>query len=107
MIRNFLLVLFIVLFISCAPKPPPAPEPSPTPLVPEWIGRQPADDNFWYGVGISDIKGSDDPRQAARQRAQSEIAEQLKVRIRSQMTDMMEATNMEYNEYSRSIIETR
>ena len=56
---------------------------------------------------MSDIKGSDNPRQAARQRAQSEIAEQLKVSIRSQMTDVMQATNMEYNEYSRSIIETR
>jgi len=56
---------------------------------------------------MSDIKGNDDPRQAARQRAQSEIAEQLKVSIRSQMTDVMQATNMEYNEYSRSIIETR
>ena len=56
---------------------------------------------------MSDIKGSDDPRQAARQRAQSEISEQLKVSIRSQMTDVMQATNMEYNEYSRSIIETR
>ena len=56
---------------------------------------------------MSDINGSGDSRQAARQRAQSEIAEQLKVSIKSQMTDMMEATNMEYNEYSRSIIETR
>ena len=107
MIRNFFLVTFILLYISCTPKPPPVPQPSPTPLVPEWIGRQPADDNFWYGVGMSDIKGNDDPRQAARQRAQSEIAEQLKVSIRSQMTDVMQATNMEYNEYSRSIIETR
>ena len=107
MIRYFFFIFFILLYISCGPKLPPTPQKSPTPLVPDWIGRQPADDNFWYGVGMSEIKASDDPRQAARQRALSEISEQLKVSIRSQIIDVMQATNMEYNEYSLSIIETR
>ena len=48
---------------------------------PTWVSRQPIDDSFWYGVGIADLN-LDDPRQVARQRAFSEIAEQLKVNIK-------------------------
>ena len=43
----------------------------------------------------------------ARQRAFSEIAEQLKVNIKSSLTDVMQATNNDFEEYSKSIIETR
>ena len=107
MTRNFFLVSLILLLVSCTPKPPPVLPPRPKALVPDWISRQPADDNYWYGVGMADLKSSDDPRQAARQRAMSEIAEQLKVNVKSQLTDVMEATNMDYKEYSKSIIETR
>ena len=107
MTRNFFLVSLILLLVSCTPKPPPVLPPRPKALVPDWISRQPADDNYWYGVGMADLKSSDDPRQAARQRAMSEIAEQLKVNVKSKLTDVMEATNMDYKEHSKSIIETR
>ena len=110
MSRTFFIGSLLLLIASCAPKPPgPAPSSTAAPktMSPAWINRQPADDNYWYGVGTADIKTSEDPRQAARQRALSEIAEQLKVTVESQLTDVMEATNMDYKEYSRSIIETR
>ena len=74
--------------------------------IPDWISRQPKDNSFWYGIGVSNI-GSNDPRQTARQRAFSEIAEQLKVDIKSSLTDVMQASNNNFEEFSKSIIETR
>ena len=49
----------------------------------------------------------DDPRQAARQRAFSEIAEQLRVNIKSTFTDVMEQTNTDFTRYTKSVIEAR
>ena len=74
--------------------------------IPDWISRQPKDNSFWYGIGVSNLD-SDDPRQIARQRAFSEIAEQLKVDIQSSLTDVMQASNNNFEEFSKSIIETR
>ena len=74
--------------------------------IPDWISRQPKDNSFWYGIGVSNLD-SDDPRQTARQRAFSEIAEQLKVDIKSSLTDVMQANNNNFEEFSKSVIETR
>ena len=74
--------------------------------IPDWISRQPKDNSFWYGIGVSSLD-SDDPRQTARQRAFSEIAEQLKVDIQSSLTDVMQASNNNFEEFSKSVIETR
>jgi len=58
-------------------------------------------------VGTADINTGDDPHLAARQRALSEIAEQLQVNIQSELVDVVEAANTEVNEFTRSIIKTR
>jgi hypothetical protein len=103
MIKNTF-YLFIYLFIvSCSSKPGLN---NSGKNKPDWITRQPADDSFWYGVGESRIK-SDNPRQVARQRAFSEIAEQLKVNIKSKLTDIMQATNNDFEVFSKTVIETR
>ena len=101
---NQCLVLLLVLF-SCSSKPKVALENSKI-NKPEWITRQPSNDNYWYGIGISSTK-MEDPRQTARQRAFSEIAEQLQVNITSNLTDVMQATDNDFSEYSKSLIETR
>ena len=98
------LALLLVLF-SCSSKPKVTLETSKS-SKPGWIYRQPSDDNYWYGIGISSLK-IEDPRQAARQRAFSEIAEQLQVNINSNLTDVMQATDNDFSEYSKSLIETR
>ena len=102
--KNVYLASFLLL-VSCSSNPSLGPSRSGK-NKPDWITRQPADDSFWYGVGIANLD-MDDPRQAARQRAFSEIAEQLKVSIKSKLTDVMQATNNDYSEYSKSLIETR
>ena len=73
--KNVYLASFLLL-VSCSSNPSVGPSRSGK-NKPDWITRQPADDSFWYGVGIANLD-MDDPRQAARQRAFSEIAEQLK-----------------------------
>ena len=103
MFKNTSIFIFYLFFVSCSLNPGLNNSDANKP---EWISRQPADDSFWYGVGVSDLK-RDDPRQIARQRAFSEIAEQLKVNIKSTLTDVMQATNNDFDEYSKSIIETR
>ena len=66
--------------------------------IPDWISSQPKDNSFWYGIGVSYLD-SNDPRQIARQRAFSEIAEQLKVDIKSSLTDVMQASNKDFEEF--------
>ena len=98
-------LLFPTLFLliaACIPRNAPK-----TVALPEWITRQPSDNNYWYGVGAADLNTSDDPHLASRQRALSEIAEQLQVNIQSELVDVVEALNAEVNEFSRSIIRTR
>lgn len=99
------LVLILLLIFSCSSnssiKPGVAVLNAPT-----WVSRQPIDDSFWYGVGIADLN-LDDPRQVARQRAFSEIAEQLKVNIKSTLSDEVIARNQNFSEFSKSLIETR
>ena len=73
MFKNTSIFIFYLFFASCSSNPGLNNSDANKP---EWISRQPADDSFWYGVGVSDLK-RDDPRQIARQRAFSEIAEQL------------------------------
>ena len=103
MIKNTSYFIFCLFLVSCSSKPGlnNSEENKPT-----WVSRQPTDASFWYGVGISNID-SDNPRQIARQRAFSELAEQLKVNIKSSLTDVMSAKNNDFEEYSKSIIETR
>ena len=103
MVKNTSFFIFYLFFASCSSNPGLNNSDANKP---DWIYRQPIDDSFWYGVGVSDLK-KDDPRQIARQRAFSEIAEQLKVNIKSTLTDIMQATNNDFDEYSKSIIETR
>ena len=91
-----------LLIVSCIPRNVPK-----TVTLPEWVTRQPSDNNYWYGVGTADINTGDDPHLAARQRALSEIAEQLQVNIQSELVDVVEAANTEVNEFTRSIIKTR
>ena len=103
MIKNTSFFIFCLFLVSCGLKPGLNDIENNKP---NWISRQPSDDSFWYGVGISNVN-IDNPRQVARQRAFSEIAEQLKVNIKSSLTDVMQATNNDFEEYSKSIIETR
>jgi hypothetical protein len=103
MIKNTSFFIFCLFLVSCGLKPGLNDIENNKP---NWISRQPSDDSFWYGVGISNFN-IDNPRQVARQRAFSEIAEQLKVNIKSSLTDVMQATNNDFEEYSKSIIETR
>ena len=103
MIKNTSFFIFCLFLVSCGLKPGLKDIENNKP---NWISRQPPDDSFWYGVGISNVN-IDNPRQVARQRAFSEIAEQLKVNIKSSLTDVMQATNNDFEEYSKSIIETR
>jgi hypothetical protein len=98
------LVLIILLVYSCSSS---SIKPGKTVLdAPNWVSRQPIDDSFWYGVGVADLN-LDDPRQVARQRAFSEIAEQLKVNIKSTLSDEVIARNQNFSEFSKSLIETR
>ena len=103
--RNINYIICLLFFLSCTSSLSVGSLGSGN-NKPDWITRQPTDNAFWYGVGIANLD-MDDPRQAARQRAFSEIAEQLRVNIKSTFTDVMEQTNTDFTRYTKSVIEAR
>ena len=98
MSRLFLFYLFIVFF-SCADRVKT--------VKPDWLATRPNDDLNWYGVGSVKKDKNIDFKSVARLRAVSEIAEQIKVNIKSKLIDIIEANNDQINEFSSSIIESR
>ena len=102
MSRLFLFYLFI-LFFSCAGR-----VSNGVKIVkPDWLVTRPNDDVNWYGVGSINKDKNIDYKSVARLRAVSEIAEQIKVNIKSKLVDIVEANDDLVNEFSSSIIESR
>lgn len=100
--RVVILVNFFLL-TSCIYKASSKKEKSQPP---SWISSRPSDNIYWYGIGLADPDVKD-VNQVARQRAISEIAEQIKVNIQSELIDLVEGNNNFVQEFSRSVIQTR
>lgn len=86
-----------ILFFSCATLQKP---------VPEWVNNQPVSEIAWIGIGSTVISG-DDYRETARDKAIGEIATQIQVHIKSSFTSVQTELNLDFNQYSESIIQTR
>ena len=95
------LILFYLVFVfsSCADRAKN--------VKPDWISKRPSDELNWYGIGSVNKSKDNDYRSVARLRAVSEIAEQIKVNIKSKLVDIVEASNDQINEFSSSMIESR
>ena len=90
--KYFLYLFFVFIFFNCSP--PPVQEN----IVPQWILSQPKDPQNWYGIGVSK-KLDENSREISRQRAVTEISEQIKISIKSELINSIESNNFNIDEF--------
>jgi hypothetical protein len=94
---RYIVPIITLLFTSCVLFHEPNPE---------WINNQPISEDTWFGIGSTVISG-DNYREIARNKAIEEIASQIQVHIQSSFTNIQTENNLDFNQYSESIIQTR
>ncbi len=94
-----LITFFCLLFISCSSQ-------SIQPQL-DWITKINQNNDFWYGVGISNKHSSTNAREDARTNASIEIASQISVQLSSKITNVQTEYNFDINEYTKSLVESR
>ncbi|MBT3501387.1 MAG: hypothetical protein HOB40_05895 [Candidatus Marinimicrobia bacterium] len=89
-------ILFSFLFYySCAPS------------IPDWVGNQPTDSNYWHGIGIAEKSSYSDPRGKAREFAIHEVTSQIRVNISSEMKIMIKETNQSLDNATSLLMKSR
>ena len=84
--------------MSCASSPNPAPD---------WVNVQPNQDGIWFGIGITSISNKSDYREKARNKAYDEIGSQIKSQLESSFERIQTETNLNYDDYSKSVVNVR
>ena len=94
-IRKYFVCFFLVSTIfNCSPPP------IEKNIIPTWVLSQPKDTQNWYGIGVSK-QTNENYRELARQRAVTEISEQIKISIKSELTNSIESNNLNIEEYTK------
>jgi hypothetical protein len=94
-----ILTIFCLLFLSCSSE---SIQPQP-----DWVNRINQNDDYWYGVGISNKHSSTNSRDDARTKASVEISSQISVQLSSKFTNVKTEYNFDINEYTKSVVESR
>jgi hypothetical protein len=97
MTKHFYITILLLL-VSCSTGPKPAPN---------WVDIQPVSTDRWYGIGISLITNKSDYREVARNKATEEIGAQITIHLESSFELVQKEINLNYEEYSKSVINTR
>jgi len=89
--------IFFILLLACASRPEP-----------EWVSSQPKEEGYWFGIGtVQKPFDGDDCREEARNKAQAEIAAQISVQISGSFKRVVEEHNLNLDEITKSVIQTR
>ena len=91
MIKNLFLIIFFVL--GCSTKPE---------SLPIWVVKTENNSIEWIGIGSSKLS-----REVAIKSAINSIASQISVHIKSNIQSKISEHNSQFNQYSKSIIESR
>ena len=91
MIKNLFLIIFFVLGCSTKPK-----------SLPIWVVKTENNSIEWIGIGSSKLS-----REVAIKSAINSIASQITVHIKSNIQSKISEHNSQFNQYSKSIIESR
>ena len=94
-----ILTILCLLFLSCSSQ---SIQPQP-----DWVNSINQNDEYWYGVGISNKNSSTNTRDVARTKASIEIASQISVQLSSKFTNVKTEYDFDINEYTKSIVESR
>jgi WD40 repeat protein len=90
-------ILLNLILISCVPFKDGTPD---------WAITRPISDVSWYGIGSSS-ESKENYREIARIHSVNEVASQISSSIRSSLKTKRTEDNLNYQEYSEFIIETR
>ncbi|NQU66927.1 MAG: LPP20 family lipoprotein [Candidatus Marinimicrobia bacterium] len=90
-------IIFNLIIISCIPFQG---------STPDWIVNRPISENSWYGIGSS-LESEENYREIARTHAVNEIASQISTSIKSSLKTVRTEDNLNYQQYSEFIIESR
>ncbi len=89
--------IFFILLLACASRPEP-----------EWVSSQPQEEGYWFGIGtVQKPFYGDDCREEARNKAPAEISAQISVQISGSFKRVVEEHNLNLDEITKSVIQTR
>jgi hypothetical protein len=89
--------IFFIFILACASRP-----------IPEWVTSLPQEEGYWFGIGtVQKPFDGDDCREEARNKAQAEISAQISVQISGSFKRVVEENNLNLNEITKSVIQTR
>jgi len=93
--KQFTNLLWILALLGCSST------------MPEWVNIHPTDDQYWHGIGRSEIKSVSNPKKQAKHAAIHELSQQIKVNITSEMKTVMKEDESGLSQSSSAILKSR